>query len=63
MNKAAVDRVRSLPKAWVAEGLKLADGARVFDKLMSDLTHDELLAVAAHGWKAARKDKEQSVIF
>lgn len=48
-----------LPESFVAEGLKLAEGARLFGKRFSDMTHDELIAAAAQGWNAERKAREQ----
>jgi hypothetical protein len=48
-----------LPEGWVKSGLAHAEGARIFGRLLTDLTRDELIAVAAQGWHAERKAREE----
>lgn len=51
----------ALPAKFVTEGLALAKGAKIFGEALEDLTRDELLAVAAQGWKAERNAREQAI--
>ena len=44
-----------LPTEWVKEGLVLADGARLFGVPFDEMTNDELIAAAAHGWALKRE--------
>lgn len=56
----------SLPESFINEGLKLAEGATIMGKKFSDMTRDELIAAAAHGWTAeanARKEGMRSIKF
>lgn len=48
-----------LTESFIESGLKLAAGARIFGAAFDDLTRDELVAVAAHGWDAERKAREE----
>lgn len=43
-----------LPKDFVEEGLKMAEGASLFGVMFTDLDRDELLATAAQGWEHAK---------
>ncbi len=47
-----------LPANFVKTGLSLAEGARIFGVPLSELTRDELLAVAAQAWKAEQLARE-----
>jgi len=59
-NNTANGRVaRYLPDGFVQEGLKIAKGAVIFGVRLDDLSRDELLASAAHGWEAYRRQLEQ----
>jgi len=42
----------ALDKDIVKKGLVIAEGSTIYGELMEDLTREELLAVAALGWKA-----------
>lgn len=46
---------RKLPEKFLTEGTALAEDASIFGVRLSDLSRDELLAVAAQGWKAHQK--------
>lgn len=50
-----------LPGKFVEDGLKLAEGCRLFGLSFDELTRDELIAAAAHGWDYARKVREQAM--
>jgi len=50
---------RHLPDGFVQEGLKIAKGAVMFGVRLDELSRDELLASAAHGWEAYRRQLEQ----
>lgn len=47
-----------LPEKFVETGLALADGASIFGVPLHELTHDELLAVAAQGWEAEQRARD-----
>ena len=49
----------NLPEMFVARGLELADGALFCGIRLSDMTRDELIAVAVHGWAAQRRMQEE----
>lgn len=48
----------SLPKSFVERGLELAKGSKLFDTYFDEMTRDELIAAAAHGWNEERKQRE-----
>lgn len=48
-----------LPDPFIRDGLRLAEGATLFGILLSDLSRDELIAAAAKGWDAFRKEIER----
>jgi hypothetical protein len=58
--KQMAEYIHPLPESFVTEGLKLAEGARLFGKRFFDMTHDELIAAAAQGWNAERKARQQN---
>jgi len=47
-----------LPDDFVISGLELAKGYRLFGIRFDDMTRDELIAAAAHGWNEDRKQRE-----
>lgn len=48
-----------LPESFVKRGRELAAGARLFGKLISEMTRDELIAAAAQGWADERDARER----
>lgn len=44
--------MQQIPPDFMAEGLRLAETVSLFGKKLTDMTWEELLASAAHGWKA-----------
>ena len=48
-----------LPDSFIAEGLKIAEGAQLFGKPMMQLTREEAIAAAAQGWNADKKSREE----
>lgn len=44
-----------LPEGFVEKGLELAKGATLYGEFLEEMTREELLAAAAHGWRAARE--------
>jgi hypothetical protein len=56
----------NLPESFVVSGLKLSEGATIMGIKFADMTRDELIAVAAHGWTEeanARKEGLRQVNF
>ena len=51
-------KVYGLPPDFVESGLELAKGARLFGKSFDDMTREELIAAAAHGWDEGRRHRE-----
>lgn len=51
--------VRRLPDSFVAEGLELAKGSCIFAVPFGELSREELLAVAAKGWEAESRAREE----
>ncbi len=49
----------TLPEEFVISGLEIAKGASLFYKRFDDMTRDELIASAAHGWKAANNMRDR----
>lgn len=47
-----MENKRKLPEKFLADGIALAEDASIFGVKLSELSRDELLAVAAKGWKA-----------
>lgn len=43
-----------LPDGWVKDGLALARGAHVFGVPFEEMSRDDLIAAAAHGWNEQR---------
>lgn len=41
-----------LPDSFLSKGLALADGAIIFGVPLKELSRQDLIAVAAQGWKA-----------
>jgi hypothetical protein len=54
-----MEETKRLPEHFVNEGLKLAKGAMIFGVPLEELSRDELLAVAAQGWKAEENAREE----
>lgn len=50
----------TLPEKFVAEGLALAKDALIFGVRLDLLSRDELLAVAAQGWKLADQRRAEA---
>lgn len=48
----------NLPDDFVKTGLKLAHGLLLFGKPLDEMTREELIAAAAQGWNAERKQRE-----
>ncbi len=48
-----------LPARFMESGLSHAKGARIFGQLLESLSREELLAVAANGWLAERRAREE----
>ena len=46
--------MKKLPKKFLEEGLNMAKEAMIFGIPFEDLTKEELMAVAAQGWRAHR---------
>ena len=44
--------VRRLPEKFIKDGLALSEGALFMGRPINELTREELIAVAAKGWKA-----------
>ena len=47
-----------LPDDFVEKGLELAKGSMLFGVNFDDMTRNELIAAAAHGWNEERKQRE-----
>lgn len=47
-----------IPEEALKRGLELAKGALIFGVPFTELTHEELIAVAALGWKAEARAVE-----
>ena len=56
---AQEEGMTTLPESFVNDGLKLANEATIMGKKFSDMTRDELVAVAVHGWIAEAKAREE----
>ena len=50
---------QELPKSFIEEGLEIAKGVKIFNRSLFDMTRDELIASAAQGWSAERKQREE----
>jgi hypothetical protein len=44
-----------IPEQFLREGMILGEGTRIFGVELSELSREELIAVAAQGWNAERK--------
>lgn len=50
-----------LPTKFVKENMELADGTLFMGHKISDLSRDELIAVAVAGWRAEQKAREEGM--
>ena len=48
-----------LPDNFVESGLTLVKGASLYGVRFEDMTREELLAAAAHGWNEQRKAQKE----
>jgi len=53
------DDMNTLPKSFIDEGLKLSEGATVFGVKFAEMSREELIAVAAHGWTEEAKMRKE----
>lgn len=44
-----------IPRMALERGTKLSEGMTVYGKLLTDMTKEELIAVAALGWDAEKR--------
>jgi len=50
-----------LPESFVKEGLELTKDATLFGIKLDELSHDELLAACAMGWKSYNDQLQSSI--
>lgn len=50
-----------IPKTALKRGLELSEGASIFGVQFSELTREELIAVAALGWFKKAKESEDKL--
>jgi len=48
-----------IPKRFIESGTELANGASLYGVMFEDMTREELIAAAAHGWNEQRKAQKE----
>ncbi len=54
-------KIMNLPESFVTTGLKLSEGATIMGIKFSNMTRDELIAVAAHGWTEEANSRKEGM--